>query len=616
VLLHVLDAAPFEPDRDPVRDLASSARSSPPRPGPARAPELVVLNKVDLPDGQAMAEMVRDELEAAGDEVFEVSAVSGAGARPAALPARGARPRAAAEAATTAEEPADEEVVLRLEPAGPTSRSPGRGRAYEVAASASSGGCRCCRSRSRTRSATCRGGCARRGRGGPDRRRGPRRATRSSSATWCSSSTPTRRPAPRSASAILAGEPRTEDEDVEDERRLGRVGRRRVDGDDEERTSREARFARPAWRSSRSARRACAAPTGGSTATRSVRSPSRSSVPARPAPSGARVVGRGRRRHGAARPRPAPDRPADPAGLRRGRAGRADPRVPAVFADHGLAAAQILLTQDDFVRRGPLPQRPDDAAAAAASSGRPGHQRERRGRHRGARLRRQRPPRRARGVDARRPAARAAVRRRRPLRPPSATRARAPTRSAWSTTSRTSTSPRSAGRARTSGPAGCAPRSSRPASRCVGAHAVVADARRPTSSTRSCSAGGRRDLVRGRPRRIEARRLWIGFALNRPRPGPRRRGRRAALVEGGTSLLASGHPRGRQLRRRRRRRGGRPDGRVIARGLNSNYDVADVRTAGRPHDAATRSDETLGAVTWFAREVIHRDDLRRAPRSS
>src|SRR5699024_7421362 len=37
---------------------------------------LVVINKVDLPDGQAMADMTRAELESRGLRVFEISAVS------------------------------------------------------------------------------------------------------------------------------------------------------------------------------------------------------------------------------------------------------------------------------------------------------------------------------------------------------------------------------------------------------------------------------------------------------------------------------------------------------------------------------------------------------------
>jgi GTP-binding protein len=41
-----------------------------------KRPRLVVLNKVDIPDGQDLADIIRPELEARGYQVFEVSAVS------------------------------------------------------------------------------------------------------------------------------------------------------------------------------------------------------------------------------------------------------------------------------------------------------------------------------------------------------------------------------------------------------------------------------------------------------------------------------------------------------------------------------------------------------------
>jgi GTP-binding protein len=80
VLLHVLDSFPFDPDRDPVSDL-DVIRGELGRHDPEllTRTELVALNKIDLPDGQAMADVVRPELEARGYEVFEISAVSGAG---------------------------------------------------------------------------------------------------------------------------------------------------------------------------------------------------------------------------------------------------------------------------------------------------------------------------------------------------------------------------------------------------------------------------------------------------------------------------------------------------------------------------------------------------------
>ncbi len=83
VLLHVLDTAPFETDRDPLSDL-DIIREELRRHEPSllERVEVVALNKIDLPDGQAMADMVRADLEARGFEVFEISAVSGAGLDP------------------------------------------------------------------------------------------------------------------------------------------------------------------------------------------------------------------------------------------------------------------------------------------------------------------------------------------------------------------------------------------------------------------------------------------------------------------------------------------------------------------------------------------------------
>ncbi|MEY3020084.1 MAG: GTPase ObgE [Actinomycetota bacterium] len=80
VLLHVLDCLPMETERDPVRDLARLRHELVRHdPALARRRELVVLNKVDLPDGRAMAELALPELEAAGEEVLVISALTGEG---------------------------------------------------------------------------------------------------------------------------------------------------------------------------------------------------------------------------------------------------------------------------------------------------------------------------------------------------------------------------------------------------------------------------------------------------------------------------------------------------------------------------------------------------------
>ena len=93
VLVHVLDCATLEPDRDPVSDLdvieaelaAYEAQIPDDQHGEygrlSERPRLVVLNKTDIPEGKELAELVRPDLEARGLRVFEGSAVSRAGLR-------------------------------------------------------------------------------------------------------------------------------------------------------------------------------------------------------------------------------------------------------------------------------------------------------------------------------------------------------------------------------------------------------------------------------------------------------------------------------------------------------------------------------------------------------
>jgi len=80
VLLHVLDAGTADPDRDPLHDLdVLLAELEQHDPALLGRRQLVVINKVDLPDAVTMAQMVRPTLEERGYEVLEVSAVSGTG---------------------------------------------------------------------------------------------------------------------------------------------------------------------------------------------------------------------------------------------------------------------------------------------------------------------------------------------------------------------------------------------------------------------------------------------------------------------------------------------------------------------------------------------------------
>jgi GTPase len=120
VLLHVLDTAPFDPGRDPVADLdALSSELEQHDPDLLRRPRLVVLNKVDLPDGAAMAELVRERLEERGEEVLEVSAVSGLGLDPLRYRLGELVAAERRRVGVRVEQPVDEEVLLRLTPQGP-----------------------------------------------------------------------------------------------------------------------------------------------------------------------------------------------------------------------------------------------------------------------------------------------------------------------------------------------------------------------------------------------------------------------------------------------------------------------------------------------------------------
>ncbi|WNI24808.1 GTPase ObgE [Streptomyces sp. ITFR-16] len=79
VLVHVLDTATLESDRDPVSDLDMIEEELKLYGGLDDRPRIVVLNKIDIPDGQDLADMIRPELEARGYRVFEVSAVARTG---------------------------------------------------------------------------------------------------------------------------------------------------------------------------------------------------------------------------------------------------------------------------------------------------------------------------------------------------------------------------------------------------------------------------------------------------------------------------------------------------------------------------------------------------------
>ncbi|MEN9693095.1 MAG: hypothetical protein RLZZ330_739 [Actinomycetota bacterium] len=82
VLVHVLDCATLEPNRDPVTDLDIIEKELKAYGGLEDRPRMVVLNKVDVPEAQELAELVKPIFEERGYSVFEVSAVSHAGLKP------------------------------------------------------------------------------------------------------------------------------------------------------------------------------------------------------------------------------------------------------------------------------------------------------------------------------------------------------------------------------------------------------------------------------------------------------------------------------------------------------------------------------------------------------
>ncbi|WP_406267845.1 GTPase ObgE [Streptomyces sp. NBC_00191] len=79
VLVHVLDTATLESDRDPVSDLDVIEEELRQYGGLDDRPRIVVLNKIDIPDGQDLADMIRPDLEARGYRVFAASAVARTG---------------------------------------------------------------------------------------------------------------------------------------------------------------------------------------------------------------------------------------------------------------------------------------------------------------------------------------------------------------------------------------------------------------------------------------------------------------------------------------------------------------------------------------------------------
>jgi GTP-binding protein len=80
-IVHVVDLATMEPGRDPVSDLDVIERELQRYGGLDDRPRLVALNKIDVPDGRDMADLVAEDVAARGWKVIPVSASSHEGLR-------------------------------------------------------------------------------------------------------------------------------------------------------------------------------------------------------------------------------------------------------------------------------------------------------------------------------------------------------------------------------------------------------------------------------------------------------------------------------------------------------------------------------------------------------
>ena len=76
VLVHVIDCATLEPDRDPLQDLDVIEKELALYGGLEDRPRIVVLNKIDVPEARELAQMILPEIHARNLEGYLISAVS------------------------------------------------------------------------------------------------------------------------------------------------------------------------------------------------------------------------------------------------------------------------------------------------------------------------------------------------------------------------------------------------------------------------------------------------------------------------------------------------------------------------------------------------------------
>jgi GTPase len=75
-LVHVIDCATLEPGRDPLTDLEIIEAELAAYADLADRPQMIALNKIDVPEARELADLVRPDLQARGFEVVEISTVS------------------------------------------------------------------------------------------------------------------------------------------------------------------------------------------------------------------------------------------------------------------------------------------------------------------------------------------------------------------------------------------------------------------------------------------------------------------------------------------------------------------------------------------------------------
>jgi GTP-binding protein len=108
-LVHVVDLATLEPDRNPLGDIDVIEAELAGYGGLEDRPRLVALNKVDVPDGRDMADLVIGDIRARGWEAFPVSAATHEGLRELSF----AMARLVAERRAATPPPTAERIVIR-----------------------------------------------------------------------------------------------------------------------------------------------------------------------------------------------------------------------------------------------------------------------------------------------------------------------------------------------------------------------------------------------------------------------------------------------------------------------------------------------------------------------